>query len=67
MNSKIKVAVSAVLGIAGAALSQVSLAQTAPPPNTNAGAFESGAVVALQEVVVTAQKRKRGCTTSRWG
>ena len=58
MNSKIKIAVSAVLGIAGAALSQTSAAQTAPQFNSNAGALEGGSVVALQEVVVTAQKRE---------
>ncbi len=51
MSSKVRLAVSAMLGIASAGLSQVSGAQTAPPPSSaNAGALET--------IVVTAEKRE---------
>lgn len=51
MNSTIRVTVSAVLGVAGVALSQVSAAQVAPQSS-------GSEATALETVVVTADKRE---------
>jgi iron complex outermembrane recepter protein len=51
MNLTVRATVSAVLGIAGSGLSQVSAAQTAPQPT-------GSDAVGLETVVVTAQKRE---------
>ncbi len=54
MNSKIRMAVSAVLGVAGAGLSQLSFADAASSGSSDAGALET--------IVVTAEKREESLT-----
>ena len=51
MNTKVRAAVSAVLGIAGTGLSWVSYAQQATQPS-------GGDAIGLQTIIVTAQKRE---------